>query len=198
MKKLLTLATLYFVLMIASCIPDKYISAYVRTVTGIDAKLTIYCDTCYSYTNDANGKQYLNVIITPKSYTQKIEATLRSKLNNTIYADEPSLPKIKYTNHIDSLAIFTLYDYDETHPANSLVNNILNYTKFYERGETPIGNLEYIEFTESYYYYGEGNIKLKVTSSATSSDSVQFRITGRLSDGILFDTTTELLVFQTY
>ena len=200
MKKTISLASLYLILFVGSCIPDRNISSYIRTITSIDAKLFLICDSCYFYYNtpfDENNKQYLNILLSPKSFTQKIEASLHSKLNNSLFANDPVLPKIIYTNHIDSLAIYTLYDYDETHPANTLINNILTHKPDYNIPATPIDSLESIEFNKyNEYYYGEGIVGLKVTSPVTASDSVQFRVTGKLSDGVQFDTTTELMVFN--
>ena len=90
--------------------------------------------------------------------------------------------KIKYINSIDSINVYTIYDFDEEHPAGSSVNNILLYLNY--MGETEEVNINELSSVTHHFKF----------SAVPSNDSLQFTITGRITDEMNFALNTNLIV----
>ncbi|MDN3593740.1 hypothetical protein [Zunongwangia endophytica] len=89
------------------------------------------------------------------------------------------------TNQIDSVNIFTVYDFNENYPAGSNVNEMLLFLD--HMGETsPIEDLNEQKFI---------SLSLKF-SEIPSYDTLQFRVTGRISDEGIFEENTKLVILD--
>jgi hypothetical protein len=89
------------------------------------------------------------------------------------------------TNTIDSLNVYTVYDFDSDHPAGSKVNDILLFLDgmFGETSEININE------TSSALH----NYKF---SAVPQNDSIQFEITGRITNKGNFNKKTQLVILD--
>lgn len=181
MKRLTSLLSLYFVILLVGCIPERYTQT-TETIKSVRA-------TIFSYENYGNvlTRDQLSICIQSDTVIYSVKTAQRSYSSSSAFADEYE-PSVIYANYIDSVDVYTVFDYDDNHLANSLVNDILS-TGYYINDSTAftgwVGQ-----------FYASYNINLNFKTSATSSDSVQFRIEGKLSDGVKFTTKTQLVVFN--
>lgn len=180
MKRLTSLLSLYFVILLVGCIPERYTQT-TETIKSVRAKI-------YSYENYGSvfTRDQLGISIQPDTVIYNVKTAYRSYSSSSAYADEPAW-STKYANYIDSVAVYTVFDYDANHLANSLVNDIL--TNGYYINDSSVFN----GLVGQYY---ASNIDLKLLTALSESDSVQFRVEGKLSDGVKFTTKTQLVVFN--
>lgn len=89
-----------------------------------------------------------------------------------------------YTNTIDSLNVRTLFDFDDNHLAGSNVNDILFFLdNLGETFEVPVNSTSSII----------SNFKFSVVPQ---NDSLQFEVTGRITDKGPFIERTELVILE--
>ena len=124
----------------------------------------------------------MGIGIYPDSISERVVFAQSFSIVNQVYASNPNT--ITYTNGIDSLNIFTLYNLDTDHPAGSNINDVLLHLN-------PMGETSEIDISKVYTTM----LDLKF-SSIPYYDSLQFRITGRISDEGNFEAITNLVVLD--
>jgi hypothetical protein len=130
---------------------------------------------------DEFNKHELGIGIIPDSVSERVEYSQAFSFGNNVYArSNPNT--ISYTNAIDSLNIFTLYDFDANHPAGSNINDILLHLD--DMGETTEIEIRNLSTTMLFLKF----------STLPNNDSLQFKITGRITDNGTFISQTELVV----
>jgi len=139
---------------------------------------------------DANGvfpyleefnKNELGIGIVPDSVSERVEFAQALSFGSNAYAlSSPN--SSSYTNAIDSLNIFTLYDFDADHPAGSKINDILLHLN--TMGETAVLDISVLSTTMLFLKF----------QTIPTNDSLQFKITGRITDVGTFIANTELVV----
>lgn len=181
MKKLTSLIILFFLGCIFSSCPRESSKTY-KTIKTVRVLLFSFDKNgIYPHLDDFN-KNELGIGIFPNSVSERVEVAQSFSLGNEVYAmADPH--QIIYTNAIESLNLITLYDFDTNHPAGSNVNDILlNLDPMGKTSEININSLSTIE------------LFLKI-ASIPQNDSLQFQITGRITDEGDFTAKTELVIF---
>ncbi|WBL27046.1 hypothetical protein [Zunongwangia sp. HGR-M22] len=137
----------------------------------------------YPYLDHFNREE-LGIVIIPDSTMDKriYFSALLSDLPTYARSDPNEYVQ---TNQIDSVNIFTVYDFNENYPAGSKINEMLLYLD--GMGDTSIiQNLSEQKFV---------SLSLKF-SEIPSHDTLQFRVTGRITDEGTFDEKTELVILD--
>jgi len=183
MKRLTFLMLIYFAGSITSCCTN---GPAVYTYNTIEtAKVFLYSfdeNGVFPYLEQFNPDE-LGIAIVPDSLAKRIEVVENISPMERAYACDEANMSI-YTNLIDSLNIFTIYDFDINHPAGSNVNDILEE-------QDPFEKFKKVDITKisSIYHL------LKLSASA-KNDSVQFKIEGRITDRSNFSMITELVILK--
>ena len=92
--------------------------------------------------------------------------------------------EIIYTNAIDSLNVFTIYDFNEEHPAGSNVNDILLLLD--GMGNTKIININQLSSTDHHFKF----------SAIPENDSLRFEVSGRITNEKNFNLKTQLIILK--
>ncbi len=184
MKKIYKISILIICgFLLIGCPPDDEITTY-ETIKSVRARLFSFDKNgIYPYFEEFNPEQ-LGIIVSPDSIITRTELATSFSFGNYAYAkgntDISSYPN----NAIDSLNVFTIYDFDENHPAGSNINDILLYLD--GMGQTSELNInDLISFSHSLKF-----------STIPANDSLKFKVTGRITEEGIFNTETELVVLQ--
>jgi hypothetical protein len=125
----------------------------------------------------------LRISIVPDSIYESKEIAQSYSLISGAYAME-NPNQIIYTNAIDSINIFTIYDFNEEYPAGSNVNDILR--SFDVRGDIIDKNIN--DLSSEYHIF-------KFTTKP-QFDSLRFEVFGRITNEQNFNLTTNLIVLE--
>lgn len=182
MKKLTFVLLVYFSGIIISCCSDDGTIAY-NTVETANVLLFSFDENgIFPYLDEFNPKE-LGIGVYADSLTTRVEMASNFSTMDKAYAcSDPN--QVYYTNAIDSINVFTLYDFDENHPAGSNINDILLYLDDF--GNTYESD---INQTSSIIH----NFKFSVEPQ---NDSLQFKISGRITGKGDFIKTTNLIVLE--
>lgn len=182
MRKLISILIIQILLFVTSCLcPNKGSITY---ITIHDARSILYSfdeNGIFPYLDELDRNE-LGLSILPDSITERVEFTQNLSTGNELYAcEDPN--EIVYINSIDSLNIYTIFSYDNEHPALSSVNDILRPINI--NGEIlNIEDINSLSFTDQHLKFIE----------SPDYDTLQFEITGRISDGNNFRILTNKLI----
>ena len=166
---------------IAGC-PGKITNTYITIKSAYVLLYSFNEYGVYPYTEEFN-KNELGIGVWSNSFSESVDVVQAGLFSNSAYAME-NPNKIIYTNAIDSINVFTIYDFDEKHPAGSNVNDILLYLdSMGKTKEVDINKLSSIDH----------NFKF---SAIPENDSLQFIVTGRITNEGEFNLKTELVILQ--
>jgi hypothetical protein len=129
------------------------------------------------------NKNEIGIGIFTDSLTERVEIAQATGFGNKAYTME-NPNEIVYTNTIDSLNVFTLYNFDAEHPANSSVNDILLSLDY-------MGNTHQVDIND----LSDIDILLKF-SGIPQNDTLQFCITGRISGKGSFSEKTQFVILK--
>jgi len=180
MKKLITITIIIFIGFIFAGCPPEMSTTFITIKSVRVMFFSFDKNGIFPYMDEYN-KNELGIGIVPDSVSERVELAQAFSFGKSAYAR--SNPNTRtYTNAIDSINIFTLYDFDNNHPAGSKINDILlHLNTLGETAEIEINNLSttmlFLKFT-----------------TVPNNDSLQFRITGRITDVRKFIADTELVV----
>ena len=129
------------------------------------------------------NKNELGISVTPDSIFDSHEIAQSFSFGSSAYAmQDPT--QIIYTNAIDSIHVYTLYDFDPEHPAGSNVNDILLFIN--SMGDTQKLNIH--ELKSEYHFFK--------FSAIPQNDSLQFEISGRITNENSFNIKTKLVIIH--
>ena len=183
MKKLILILLLsYFGCLIPGCRKITY------TYRTIKSALVLFYSFnehgIFPYTESYNKNELgIGVFADPETYKDELDIAQFSPNYSTLCAME-NPHKIIWTNTIDSINVYTVYDFDENHPAGSKVNDILLCISSMGETSTCIIN----ELSDISHYF-----KFSVTPTG---DSLQFEIRGRITGEHSFDQKTDLVIIK--
>lgn len=181
-KKLKISVLVIFSLMFTACPPDNGITTY-ETIKSVRALLFSFDENgVYPHLEEFNPEQ-LGIGVYPDSISIRRELANSFSMGNYAYArSNPN--EIIYLNAIDSLNVFTIFDFDENHLAGSNINDILLYLD-------GLGQTAELDINDLFSIYHS----LKF-STLPENDSLKFKVTGRITEEGLFSQETELVVLQ--
>lgn len=181
MKKLFTLLTIFLFGILLSGCPGGSVTYY--TIESVNAFLFSF-DKYGNYPHlEEFNKNELGIGIFADSLTEKVEIAQAAGFGNKAYAME-NPNEIVYINTIDSLNVVTLYNFNEEHPANSSVNDILRSLD--HMGKTLQVDINDLSVIEIYLKFSE----------IPQNDTLQFRITGRITCKGSFSEKTQLIILK--
>lgn len=94
---------------------------------------------------------------------------------------------IDYVNYMESINFYTVYDFNMDHPSGSNINDILIV-------QLPDGDDQYLEKPYNTSLVTKGsNFRL---AAVPQNDSLQFRVTGRITDEGPFEENTPLIILN--
>lgn len=179
MKRPIIILSIYLSVFLASCMcqyeKGKY--TYIK-IHSARSSLFSFSETGIFPFYDKFNRNKLGIFIVPDSTSTRVEYAKNISYGNNLYACEP-IDEIIYENSFDSVNVYTVYPFDNEHPAGSKVNNILQHLG--NMGETASFDLEATNMTE---------ITLKFTKLPLF-DTLRFEITGRIVGGERFRIETE-------
>lgn len=180
MKKITFALLIYFSGTIVSCCSGEGTITY-ETVESARVLLFSFDENgIFPYLDEFNPSE-LGISVSADSLTTRVEvASSFSTMDKAYACDDPN--EIYYTNTIDSINIYTVYDYDLNHPAGSNINDILLYLD--GMGETSAIDVNQVSSISNYFKF----------SAAPQHDSLQFKISGRITEKENFVKTTALIV----
>ena len=185
MKKIAVFLLAQLFLLGSSCI-DPYGGSSCTYITIQSARGILYSfdeNGIFPYFDEINRDE-LGISVLPDSTTQKIEYyTQNRSIGNRLYAEAPH--RIEFLNSIDSVNIYTLYPFDDNHPALSKINDLLRPLNIY-------GNVLDIEDIS---ILNAIEMDFKFIQSPTF-DTLQFEITGRIVGGDRFTIQTNRLILE--
>jgi len=179
MKKLIRIAIIFSIAFILSGCPPEISTTYITIKTARVLLFSFDKNGNYPYLEEFN-KNELGIGVVTDSVSEYVDFAQTVSFGNNVFASNPNT--ITYTNAIDSLNIFTLYNFDTNHPAGSNINDILLHLD-------PMGKTDLIEISE----LSTTTLFLKF-GIIPDNDSLQFKITGRITDIGKFIAKTELVV----
>ena len=184
MKKIIAIIGLYLFGFLQACIcpmnsSKTNVYKTIETVRGIFYSFDQ--NGIFPYL-DAFNRRQLGLSVFPDSVSERIEISQSISPISSAYACEDPTD-VYYVNSIDSVIVFTVFDYDNQHLAGTSVNDILKPMDIH--GKTT-NNVEISElfFVNQYFKF----------SSAPTFDSMQFIITGNISGKQKFQVQTDLIV----
>lgn len=155
--------------------------------------ITIHSARALFYSFDENGvfphleefnRNELGISIFPDSTSEILEIAYLPSLGSSAYACQ-NPHEIFYTNSIESINIYTIYNFDDEHPANSKINDILLHLN--TMGETTkVDNISDFKFIDIHFKFSE----------IPKFDTMQFLVTGHLTDKEDLQITTELTILE--
>ncbi len=184
MKKIISFLLVHFFLFISSCFcPDEGSITYITIQTARGLLYSFDENGIFPYLDHINRHE-LGLSIMEDSTSENIEYVQSNMMINQLQAcQDPH--EIKYINGIDSINIFTIYNFDSDHLASSKVNDILRPIN--TMGELlDIENITTLNFTMQH---------LKFIKSPTF-DTLQFEITGRIIGSSNFSILTNKIILQ--
>jgi hypothetical protein len=181
MKKLFSLLIFFLFGILLSGCPGGSVTYY--TIESVNVLLFSF-DKYGNYPHlDEFNKYEIGIGIFADSLTEKVEIAQAAGFGNKAYAME-NPNEIVYTNTIDSLNVFTLYNFDAEHPANSSVNDILQSLDY--MGETHQVNINDLSDIDIFLKF----------SGIPQNDTLRFRITGRITGKGSFSEKTQFVILK--
>lgn len=183
MKKIATIIILFSLASIlSSCPPDEGTITY-KKIKSAKALLFSFSENgIYPHLEDFNRNE-LGIGISFDSISERIEIAQSFSLMSKTYA-RSNPDEIIFLNSIESINVFTLYDFDSDHPAGSNVNDILLYLD--DLGETFVLNINDLSSISHHFKF----------SVAPEKDTLQFEITGIITDEKDFIERTKLVILE--
>lgn len=184
MKKLSLILVIYALTFISSCINPGNMTTVQQTIhSARGMAYSFSVNGVFPYLEEIN-KDKLGISITPDSVSDKILMAKQNFSSNQLYARQPKT-HFESMNYIDSINIFTIYNFNEEFPASSNVNAISDPLNI--MGDThPVEDISKLKFFDQHF---------KFNQSATS-DTLQFKITGRITGGEDFEIITNKLIVK--
>lgn len=182
MKKYIFAFLIYFTGTIISCCSDNGTITH-NTIETARVLLFSFDDNgIYPYL-DAYNRNELGIGVYPDSLTTRVEmASSLSTMDKAYACENPN--KFFYSNTIESISVRTIYDFDDNHLAGSDINDILllldDFGATFERNQN-------FESSISHHF------KFSV---APQNDTLQFEISGRITDKGNFTKTTALIILE--
>jgi len=185
MKKLSFVLFVYFFGSILTCCTTDRIITY-ETIESVSVSLHSFDENgAFLNLNEFNPND-LRIRISADSTSVRKE--IAQHISNMDKAYAMSNPNEHYfTNTIDSLNVYTVYDFDSDHPAGSNVNDIFLYLDGIW-GNTYTSEININETSSTMHMYK--------FSTVPQNDSIQFEITGRITNKGNFSKRTELVIFD--
>lgn len=182
MKKIQFALLVYFFGSIISCCSDEGSITY-ETIKSAHVLLFSFDENgIFPYLDEFNPNE-LGIAVAPDSISSRVVyAKPISSMDKAYACDDPN--EFYYTNTIDSLNVITVYDFDSNHLAGSPVNDLLLYVDHF--GVTSPINVQQTESFSHLYKF----------SKTPENDSLQFRISGRITNEGTFEKTTELVIIE--
>jgi len=182
MKKIFFVLITFSIGCILSSCPGG-ISVTYKTIKSVNVLLYSFNEFgMYPYLEEFN-KNELGIGVIFDSIIESNEIAQSYSLIRGAYAMEDPT-QIIYTNAIDSLNVFTIYDFNEEHPAGSNVNDILLLLD--GMGDTKIVNINQISSIDHHFKFSE----------VPQNDSLQFEISGRITNEKNFTLKTKLIILK--
>lgn len=180
-KRIYILITISLGCILSSC--PGGISVKYKTIKSVNVLLYSFNEFgIYPYLEVFN-KNELGIGVYPDSIYESNEIAQSYSLMGSAYAmADPT--QIIYTNAIDSINVITIYDFNEEHPAGSNVNDILLFLD--GMGDTKIININELSSDTHYFKF----------SAIPQNDSLQFEISGRITNEKNFNLTTKLIIIK--
>jgi len=185
MRKLISFLLIQLLLLISSCIcPNKGGSITYITIKNARGMLYSFDENgIFPYLDEINRNE-LGISVLPDSTVERVEFSQNISIGNQLYACQ-DLNDFEYVNSIDSLTIFTVYNFDDSHPAFSKVNDILRPIN--TMGEMlNIDDIGTLSFVDQHLKFIHSPIY----------DTLQFEITGRITGGECFKILTNRLILN--
>ncbi len=180
MKKTISFAIIFsFLITFSGCPPETITLETIRTVRVL--LFSFDKNGIYPYLKEFN-KNELGIGVYADSISENIEFAQAFSFVNSAHARNNQNSTKYPTNTIDSLNVFTICDFDANHTAGSNINDILLHLNAI--GETSVIDINKLSSSMHYLKF----------SSVPDNDSLQFRITGRITEIGPFISTTELVV----
>jgi len=182
MKKIASIIILFSLSCLFSSCPRETSTTYI-TIKTVRVML---------YSFDKNGifpyldefyKDQLGIGVFDDSISERVVFAQSFSLGNQAFARGNPDQRV-YTNAIESLNIITLYDFDSIHPAGSNVNDIL----LHQNSMSVTSVLDINKLSSTMHF-----LKL---STVPQNDSLQFQITGLITDEGDFTKKTELVILK--
>lgn len=150
-----------------------------NTVESADVLLFSFDENgIFPYLDSFNPSE-LGIGIHADSLSTRIEMA-----SNFSTMDSTNPDEVYYTITIDSLNVITIFDFDAEHLAGSTINDILLYLDHF--GETSEVNINEVSSISHHFKF----------SVEPQNDSLQFEISGRITERGAFTKTTELIILQ--
>ncbi|MCG6187665.1 hypothetical protein [Maribellus maritimus] len=168
MKKALALFIVFgFACLFTSC-PGDFSTTY-NTIKSANVLLFSFNENgIFPHLETININE-LGIGVYPDSIFERYEVAQSNSIINGAYAME-NPHQIVYTNSIDSINVFTIYEFNKEHPAGSKVNDILLFLDY--MGETKELNINELSPESHHFKF----------SAVPTNDSLQFEITGRITN----------------
>lgn len=182
MKKILIIFFVFCLGCILSSCPGDISTTY-KTIKSVNVLLFSFNEYGIYPHLESFNKNELGIGVFPDSMSESYEIAQSFSLISSAYAME-NPNQIIYTNAIDSINVFTIYDFDEEHPAGSNVNDILLFLD--SMGDTKTLNINELSSISHYFKF----------SAIPQNDSLQFEISGRITNEEDFNLKTELVVLD--
>ncbi len=183
MKKFTALGCLYLIVFLQSCCRHEGFTTIYRTIESARGLFYSYNEHgIYPYL-EVFDRNELGFSIGPDSVSRTIEVSqlLPPMINSALACQNPK--EIINVNFIDSVNVFTKYNFNEEYQAGSNINDLLLPLDIYENPTYGI-DINQLQFFHQYFKF----------SAVPSADSMQFVITGRITDKGIFQYETELTV----
>ncbi|WP_348719371.1 hypothetical protein [Tenacibaculum dicentrarchi] len=170
MKKII-LFTLILLIINSCCNGDEDVS--INTIESVRGFIYSYDENgIYPYLDEFNPNE-LGIGVSADSITNRMEM-----------GDGCGRTDVIYTNQIDSLNIITIYDFNDNYPAGSNVNELLlGQDGLGGTYSTEINNNSSISHTYKF-------------SAVPENDSLQFAISGRITNKDNFTNLTDLIIID--
>ncbi len=185
MNKIKFTVLFYIITLVLSCICPN---------NGTTTKITIENAATLLYSFDENGifpfleefnREELGILVAADSTTREIVALTNFGIIQSGYAcDDPD--ERFYDNAIDSITVFTLFDYNNNYKSgDSFVSN-LNYVSGFDGETFEINNLIDDQGIDFLFKFKEPPTK----------DTLQFKVTGRIIDKGDFELYTKKIILK--
>ncbi|MEQ8239028.1 MAG: hypothetical protein RIA69_07430 [Cyclobacteriaceae bacterium] len=185
MKRLGHFLILEMAISLTSCLYCFDKEAYYTYIDVHSVGIEMVAD--YTQTYDSNDtsvfKSDLHFSIFPDSISDYLEIVSSGSFTQSLMACDDNNHTF-YNQTMDSLQVYTLYDLNSEFPAGAVINEVLSIKSFQ--------SLSYLDINVGYEASG---LLLKL-AVVPKSDTVQFLLTGRLSNNLKIMAKTSLRVFN--
>ena len=180
MKKIVLIFIFFALGFILSSCPRELSTTYITIKTVHVLFFSFNENGIFPYLDSFN-KNELGIGVFQDSTSSIVELAQSFSFGNEAFADDPNT--VIYTNTIEDVKVITLFDFDTNHPAGSKVHDILLHLN--SMGETHEMNINSLSSTMFLFKF----------STVPQNDSVQFEITGIITNEGEFKARTNLVIF---